>query len=122
MAKKDKGKGESEEIKLVSLILKSVKQAIDRVDCPGGQLNIVSEMFMFGIAVLTLIDSIVEVFKEFFQSFFNMILAMNDKSIQVQESDGMLWVTVVCVVFLLIESVFCVYYVGKHMELKQKNT
>ena len=99
--------------------MKSVKKAIERVDCPGGQINIVSEMFMFGIAVLSLIDSIVEIVKEIFQSFFNMILALNDKLIQVQESDGSIWVTIICVVFLLIESVLCVYFVGKHMELKR---
>ena len=94
--------------------------ALERIDC-AGRLNVASELLMFGIAIATLVDSIVEIIKALFQALFNMILALNDKTIQVQESDSMIWVTIICIVFLLIESVLCVYFVGKHMDLKRTN-
>ncbi len=99
--------------------MKNVKMALARVKCTGGRLNIVSEMFMFGIVIVTLMDSAVEIIKAIAQAFFNMILALNDKPIQVQESDSMIWITIICIIFLLIESFFCIFFVGKHMELKK---
>lgn len=106
---------------LLDVISDSIKLIFSKVDSSAGKVNIVGELVTVLIIFIVTIQPVAVYILKIIQSIINGFLSYHGKStIPVVEDSSQITTLIICMIFLLVESFLCAFFVNLSESGKEK--